>query len=40
MKSAHSIIPKENEELLVVYQWYEELEFLVQVSLSVTVGIS
>ena len=31
VKNARSIILEENEELIVVYQWYEELEFLVQV---------
>ena len=40
MKNARSIVPEENEELLVVYQWYEELEFLVQVSSSGRVRIS
>ena len=40
MKNARAIIPEENEELFVVYHWYEELEFLVQVSLSRRVGIS
>ena len=40
MKNVRSIIPEENEELFVVYQWYEELEFPVQVSLSGRVGIS
>lgn len=40
VKNARSIVPDENEELLVVYQWYEELEFLAQVSLSERVRIS
>ena len=40
VKNARSIIPEENEELFVVYQRYEELEFLVQVSLSGKEGIS
>ena len=29
VKNARSIIPEENEELFVVYQWYEESELLV-----------
>ena len=29
MKNARLIIPEENEELFVVYQWCEELELLV-----------
>ena len=40
MKNARSVIPEEKEELFVVYQWYEELELLVHVSLSGKEGIS